>query len=138
MKILCRTTFDITCTGVTGHYRPGRIPFQDRAGHNIVDEATWHRARNQQRNWETVTQLIQLRTQVEDLGQPVQDNGTWSFEFSVESPDVFRQDNDALAVLCQDCEGVPMLTNLDETALLVPQLVVFGSDPNIWFWPAST
>jgi hypothetical protein len=138
MKILCRTTFDITCTGVTGNFRPGRIPFRDRAGHDIIDESTWHRARNQQRNWETITQLIQLRAQVQDLDWPTQHNGIWSFEFAVETPDVFRQDNDALAVLYQDCDGVPMLINLDETAELAPQLVVFGNNSNIWFYLAST
>ena len=50
MKIQCQTLFDITATGVTGHIKPGRIPFCDLAGNRITDTTEWNRSRNQQRN----------------------------------------------------------------------------------------
>ena len=55
IKIEVHTQFDITATGVTGHYKSSQIPFTDAAG-NIIDDAnSWTRSRNQQRNWETLT-----------------------------------------------------------------------------------
>ena len=50
MKYACQTLFDITATGVTGHYKSARIPFLDRAGQTIKNEESWNRSRNQQRN----------------------------------------------------------------------------------------
>ena len=75
MKIRCTTIFDITATGVTGHCKPSRMPFTDASGTAINNEQAWNLARNKQRNWETITQLISLRTQVDNITQPVLDNG---------------------------------------------------------------
>jgi hypothetical protein len=50
MKYACRTLFDITATGITGHYKTSRIPFMDEAGQEIANTDDWNRARNQQRN----------------------------------------------------------------------------------------
>ena len=52
MRFACRTYFDITATGVTGHYKSSRVPFLDQVGKNITNELDWNKARNQQRNWE--------------------------------------------------------------------------------------
>jgi hypothetical protein len=38
LRFFCKTLFDITATGVTGHFKSSRIPFRDRSGKNIVDE----------------------------------------------------------------------------------------------------
>jgi hypothetical protein len=130
MKIQCQTLFDITATGVTGHIKPGRMPFHDLTGHRIADAADWNRSRNQQRNWETVTQLIGLRTQVINLTTPVKIDSQWQFEFEVDNENLFSDDQDSLAVLKADCTGVPMLTGLTETPALTPLLAV---DTNIWF-----
>ena len=70
VKFICKTLFDITATGVTGHYKSSRVPFQDLTGTSITNEISWNRARNQQRNWETITQLISLRTQISELQTP--------------------------------------------------------------------
>jgi hypothetical protein len=102
MKIRCTTTFDITATGVTGHYKPSRVPFTDRTGHVIANERDWNLARNQQRNWETLTQLISLRTQVDNI-----------FDFEIESDTVFLLGTDPLGILKNDCQGVPMLLGPD-------------------------
>ena len=130
MKIQCQTLFDITATGTTGHVKPGRMPYQDLAGTNITDVESWNRSRNQQRNWETITQLISLRTQVENLQEPVMIRDRWQFEFEVENENLFNNGIDRLAVLKADCTGVPMLTGLTETLTLTPLLYI---DTNIWF-----
>jgi hypothetical protein len=129
MRIQCQTLFDITATGVTGHFKPSRIPFPDATGATINSEAKWNRARNQQRNWETVTQIISLRTQV-DFIPPVQNNDTWTFEFEIANDQLFANDQDPLAVLKTDCADVPMITGLNETALNDTILII---DKNIWF-----
>ncbi len=129
MRIQCQTLFDVTATGVTGHFKPSRMPFQDATGATINSEAKWNRARNQQRNWETITQIISLRTQV-DFIPPSQDNGRWTFEFEIANDQLFVNNQDPLAVLKADCADVPMITGLNETALNDTILIV---DKNIWF-----
>jgi hypothetical protein len=133
MKFQCRTLFDITATGVTGHYRSVRGAFVDQAGHAIHDQTSWDRSRNQQRNWETVTQIISLRTQVFELTEPVKIMNHWQFEFSVETPSVFGTPEDPVKVLVQDSHHVPMLNNLDNSAELPSNLISTGPDQNIWF-----
>jgi hypothetical protein len=132
MKICCKTLFDITHTGITGHYRPARGEFVDRAGQTIKDQRSWDRARNQQRNWETLTQLISLRTQV-DLSSPLYKNKSWKFEFEFEAENLFWKDNDPVGILKDDCNGVPMLLGLTEKDTLQPFLVTNGPGQNIWF-----
>ena len=127
MKIQVKTSFDITPTGVTGHFRPTRLPFHDLSGQSINNEHDWNRARNQQRNLETITQLLSLRTQIDNVTRPVFDNDHWSFEFEVESDTIFALADDPLGVIKDDCYGVPMLLSTEPT---------LGSD-NIWFEPIN-
>lgn len=133
MKFQCRTLFDITATGVTGHYRSVRGAFVDLAGKPIRNEQDWNRARNQQRNWETVTQIISLRTQIFELTDAVKNQDHWQFEFSVETPSVFGSADYPVAVLIQDAHNVPMLNKLDNTVELPPCLISSGPGQNIWF-----
>ena len=133
MQISCRTTFDVTQTGTTGHFKPSQIPFGDRAGNNINDLSSWDRSRNQQRNLETISQILQLRTQIFDLTAPVEHNGYWAFEFSVEFDGIYQQGQDVFGILKQDCEGVPMLVGLGEKYTITPMLTASGSQQNIWF-----
>jgi len=133
MKILCETSFDITATGVTGRYRATRLPFQDRAGRMIETEDHWNRSRNQQRNWESITQVLGLRTQALNLTDPVQENQHWHFDFEIEADSVYGSFDQPFELLYADCEGVPMILNLDETAVTTPLLCTNGADQNIWF-----
>lgn len=133
MQIRCRTTFDISHTGTTGHFKPSQIPFNDRAGGKIVDLLSWTRSRNQQRNLETITQILQLRTQIFDVTQPTEHNGYWEFEFTVEFEGIYQLGQDLFGILKQDCEGVPMITGLSEKYTLTPRLTIDGSQQNIWF-----
>ena len=129
MQIQCQTLFDITATGTTGHVKPSRMPFTDCAGTQITDVESWNHSRNQQRNWETVTQLISLRTQVNNLIAPVKINDLWQFEFEVDNENLFSTGIDPLDILKQDCTGVPMLTGLNESV----DDVLLSADKNIWF-----
>ena len=139
MKFICQTLFDITATGVTGHCKSSRMPFQDRSGRTIHDMESWNRSRNQQRNWETITQILSLRTQLFALTDPIQDQtGTrWMFEFETESDGVYGPESDPVAVLRADAEGVPMLRELNNDPDIDTVLITVGPRQNIWFAPIS-
>jgi len=136
MRFTCTTLFDITATGVTGYFKSSRVPFEDRAGNTIEDVADWNRSRNQQRNWETVNQIIGMRTQVEST-EPEREGSSWSFEFETETPGVYGTDADPVAVLYSDADGVPMLTDLDNNRELASVVVISGPGQNIWFSPIT-
>lgn len=135
MRYVCQTLFDITPTGITGHFKSARIPFQDRAGQSIIDQNSWNRSRNQQRNWETLTQILSLRTQLFDITLPEKDikGASWMFEFETEQQGVFGDMTDPVSVLRADAEGVPMLLDLNNRPDLVPVLRTQGPEQNIWF-----
>jgi|TARA_R110000868_G_scaffold38786_3_gene135443 hypothetical protein len=135
MKYAVQTFFDITATGITGHFKPARIPFRDNAGNAITDQELWNRSRNQQRNWETITQILSLRTQLFRLQAPVANNlaDTWMFEFETESDHIYGNDNDPTSVLTADSAGVPMLLGLNNRPELKPFIVTNGPFQNIWF-----
>jgi hypothetical protein len=139
MKYAVQTFFDITATGITGHFKPSRIPFRDNAGNMITNAESWNRARNQQRNWETVTQILGLRTQLFRLQEPIVDTSrsAWMFEFETESDHIYGNDSDPTSILRADADGVPMLTGLDNKAELVPIIITEGPAQNIWFVPIS-
>ena len=136
MKYKCSTRFDITATGVTGHFKQSRVPFTDRAGNKITNADSWNRSRNQQRNWETLTQLISLRTQILDLTDPENQADLWTFEFATES-DVFHDGIDPVGVLRLDSGGVPMVRDLDNAPDIDSTLVTSGAKQNVWFVPIT-
>ena len=135
MNILCRTLFDCTCTGVTGHFRSSQVPYLDRTGRLINDINDWNRSRNQHRNWETIMQMISLRAQPTIVQEPKCEEGVWQFEFSVETPGVYSVNNDVnnLDVLLNECAGIPMVVGLDEVGPIEPSLTVSGPNQNLWF-----
>jgi hypothetical protein len=139
MKFACQTLFDITATGVTGHCKQSRMPFHDHAGQLIHDVESWNRSRNQQRNWETITQILSLRTQLFALTDPIPDQtGTrWMFEFETESNGIYGPESDPVSVLRSDAEGVPMLRELDNDPDIDTVLITEGDRQNIWFAPIS-
>jgi hypothetical protein len=138
MKIRCITTFDITPTGVRSNFNANRIPFSDDQGNLIDDSAAWTRSRNQQRNWETINQLIALRCLPHSITDPepmIHDSiRTWQFEFEVDDISMISQQGEDLALLKQDCRGIPMITGLGETAR---QIAYLDPDHNIVFAAAS-
>ena len=140
MKVVCRTLFDCTFTGVTGHFRESQLPLTTKTGLVIKTAADWNRARNQHRNWEALLQVISLRTQPMNIILPVKQVDGWHFEFEVEAEGVLSSgyDSDNLAGLTADCEGVPMVTGLDEPKTLTATLHATGTDQNIWFRAINT
>jgi hypothetical protein len=134
VTIQCSTLFDITETGVRNHTANARLPFQDQAGQDVDTEKAWVRSRNQQRNWETLNQILALRTLPENIASPVcqqlPQGLTWQFEFDIQDLSAVSQGDAALSLLLQDCEAVPMITGLTENADLEPAL---HPDVNIWF-----
>ena len=139
MKFACQTLFDITATGTTGHCKTTRMPFQDRAGQVIHDSDAWNRSRNQQRNWETLTQILSLRTQLFEITDPIPDQtGTrWMFEFETESDGIYGPSDDPVSVLRSDAHGVPMLRELNNNPDIDTVLITEGARQNIWFAPIS-
>lgn len=126
MRIICRTRFDITATGVRNSF------YKNRA--EAADTEQWTRGRNQQRNWETLNQIISLRTLPVNITPPkrvTQDGeNLWVFEFDIEQPATIGTDGDPVSILKADCRDVPMLTGLDEDPGTDSVLVV---DTNIEF-----
>jgi len=129
-SICVLTDFDCRPTGVTGHFRTNVLPFVDRADQSITNFDSWNSSRNQQRNWETILQLIGLYTQPQSISDIRMQNGRWEFEFETEFDDVFRLNDDPVGLLKQACRGVPIINYVQQqlTALLQP-------DVNIWFYP---
>lgn len=119
-RITCYTLFDITQTGVLNRARPG------------MDEElqVWTYRRNTQANFDTLLQIINLRSQPEVISEPKKidirfdefehfgflfdqkENETypaWTFEFEIFHPSVFDDGKTELGSLYSDCEGVPMI-----------------------------
>lgn len=112
-----------------------------RVGNDITPEKI--RQRNQQRNWETILQLIGLRTQPFNIKVPVLIDGkntpfpeaasVWFFTFDIEHSSQWLVDNDPFWVLKVDCENTPMLTGLSESEELTPLINTFGDNINLTF-----
>lgn len=122
---ICITLMDITVTNVT-------------RGESIQ--------RNQQRNWESLLQALSLKTQIEvalypekvenfdirisgilgNFYYPVQT--VWAFGFYSEK-DIYTED-----LLIADCDEIPMITGLEETArFMLPITHTRGTLKNIYF-----
>jgi hypothetical protein len=134
-RIHCCTLFDITATGVRSHYKESRIPFHDETGQLIQDQLNWTRSRNQQRNWETINQLISLRTLPENISTPIYNTSTlaWEFEFDVVNIESISLNDNLVGGLLRDCVGVPMILGLTEKSEIGNILTTAGPEINIWF-----
>jgi len=118
-RICCYTLFDITQTGVLNRSKP-----------QTADVANWLHRRNTQCNFDTVLQVISLRSQPEVIKVPhimefrfdefdkfgflyQQEEDTvykcWKFEFEIQHSSVFEDGITPLGALYRDCEGVPMI-----------------------------
>lgn len=130
MKILITTLFDCTTTGVVGRYREERGRFQDQSGKWIESQLDWETARNQQRNYETLVQVISLRTQLDLVTAAERTNQTWSFSAVTDRDGVFGED---FAALLDDCENVPMIPGMLAQENLPQSLHGTGDQVNVWF-----
>ena len=105
--------------------------------------------RNQQRNWETVQQILGLRTQptileTDDFVDDVVDynfgikyqgeHKIWTFKFGVDYADIYQEGPDKFGLIKNDFKITPVILNLSETIL--PEVAVFtpkGPWNNIYF-----
>ena len=135
IRVKCSTQFDITETGVKNRSYKSKTVFKDSNGHEILSSDEWNRARNQQCNWETINQIISLRTLPENITSPVfvRQTRTWYFEFDVVDPASIFRDGDPVGYLLNDCVGVPMISGLDEITGVASTIISTGPDANIWF-----
>lgn len=130
IQLQCKTTFDITATGVRSHFQPSRLPFVSNNNQLISTQTQWQHARNQQRNWETVNQIIALRCLPEHISIPVLHQHHWTFSFDI--PDISAVSTADLktGLLYQDAADVPMIVGLGEQTSGV---TVLRPEVNIWF-----
>lgn len=129
-RIRITTTFDCTTTGVTGNFKAAQLPFRDHAQQLIDNEQSWLRSRNQQRNYETLMQLVNLYTQPMNSSPSTFENNHWSFEFDTEFDGVFSSGEDSLGLLKTAAHGVPMLKNINSDQIVADVLV---PDINVYF-----
>ena len=133
------TYFDCTPTG-TMSYRKIQKKKKNAVGHKINTIDDWNFSRNQQRNWETILQVVSLKTQALDITNPVimtrEDKKVWQFSFGIEHEDIYNDGTDKLGLLKQEVHGVPMIIGLNETyseGFLMPYLLATGENQNIMF-----
>ena len=147
MNIKCYTLYDITRTNIS---------YRKKFADGVTE--TERKQRSQQTNLETIFQIINMRSQPEDISEvkrntiPLTElqnydfgyllaekysNGDqadiWTFTFKIEHPDVFNNGIDDLGYLIQDCDRVPMIIGLDESFKLTQQLNTSSELRNIYF-----
>lgn len=141
-RICCYTLFDITRTGVLNRSKP-------------IDDAIddWLYRRNTQCNFDTILQVISLRSQPEVVKLPeryqltsedldkfgflyssVEDTyHCWKFEFEIQHPSVFENGIKPLGALYKDCEGVPMINTNGQHPMCPKFLDVSAELQNVYF-----
>jgi len=138
------TLFDITHTGIIRGFVPKTPPYPDWAGQLIKNRITWDRSRNQQRNWECITQLLNLRTLARPIGYPVKTPfcdavnykfgsdfshyqfTVWQLDFTVSQPELLD--------LEADFDYIPLVSQLNERVFFdISCLRSSGSKCNIYF-----
>jgi hypothetical protein len=107
--------------------------------------------RNQQRNWETVLQILGLRTQPQDMVSAQTSTrvnlslykfgkkftglqNCWQFMFYVEQQDIFGDINNPTNLFAHDFDSIPIIINLTESVKLdLPLFQTNGEFKNIYF-----
>lgn len=143
-KIRCYTLFDITKTNLVSR----RPPI------DVTDEKKkeWQTNRNSQLNFDTIVQVISLRSQPEEitditktttnfkefdnfgfLFDDEENQDCWYFEFMISHAKVFDDGISELGMLYNDCEGVPMIKTGREWEKLPDFLDTSPELKNIYF-----
>ena len=143
-KIRCYVLFDITQTNVVNRNKP------TEADEYIL----WLNKRNTQCNFDTILQVISLRSQPENIQTPkkieIRFNKVdyfgfvyekmkktvypcWTFEFEINHASVFDNGITELGLLYSDCENVPMINCTKEYAKMVNKLDTTDELRNIFF-----
>ena len=119
-------------------------------------EANEHE-RNQQRNWETVLQVLGIRAQPTVIAGPItdtisedmvrrlfgemyhgRDQRIWAAGFCIEHRDVYQNEHGQLGRLVDDFNKVPIIAGLNETArFILPIFYCEGALKNIEFFEGT-
>lgn len=140
-RIRCYTLFNITQTGVANRSKP-----------NQDDIEAWIEKRNTQCNFDTLLQVISLRSQPEIVKAPTMTSITpeikgnygflyefqesdvcWKFDFEVQHPSVFEDGITTFGYLYNDCQGVPMISCKDQHENMPNFLNITAELKNIYF-----
>ena len=108
------------------------FPFKTDANEAIHDKHTLAIARNQNSNFNTMSQLLQIRGNITWERPPMRINDTlgnsafgsayegkhisWHFQFFTEQPEVYGKQQEPTAQLIEDFDLVPILNFCKETA----------------------
>lgn len=141
LRLRCYTLFDITRTGINS-----------RAKAPTENNADWLNKRNSQCNFDTILQVISMRSQPEISNDPrkialepqktnifgtmyskERNLNAWIFDFEVQHASVFENDKSNIGSLYTDCEGVPMIKTKDTLDTLPVFLDIGPELKNIHF-----
>ena len=97
----------------------------------------------QQANFNSLLQAIGMRSNITWDSDPKFKTGTlptasgkanhWIWEFTTERDEVFHKDNDPVGLLVDDLHGVPIISDLNNTADLYPAIFqTKGNSINTW------
>lgn len=115
-RIRCYTLFDITQTNIPNRANPPED----------TNYTEWLKKRNQQCNFDTILQVISMRSQPDVVKSPcmteinlstinyfgnnyVDNHQVWHFEFDIHHSSVFDDGINIFGFLYNDCIGVPMI-----------------------------
>jgi hypothetical protein len=145
------TLFDISKTGVLKTYSADIPAFLDDSDQLVRNQSEWNRSRNQQRNWETIMQLIGMRSQPIMLETPVKIQNcdihalgmsskleplqtVWVTSFATEHAEIYASITDPVGLLKKESHLVPMIAGLKETVNFDQNcLITLGDDKNTIF-----
>lgn len=100
----------------------------------------------QQANFNSLVQAIGMRSNVHWTSDPIKNSGAlphplegkavhWAWEFEAEREEVFLQNDDPVALLKIDLNGVPVVDRLENSADLIPPVFqTLGTRVNTWAW----
>ena len=138
---------DITNTGVFGDYKKSSS-FFDNAHQIVNDKISWERSRNQQRNWDTLVQLISMITQPIILQQSklLQEenlkkyhfgysgkSNVWQFSITSEHVDIFDSPLVVGGRLKEICHKIPIITGLLESIDFEISMFDTTNNVNLYF-----
>ena len=141
MHTFCiHTLIDITENGMLKK----EFPFKTKSGEIVHDKPTLDIAKNQQSNFITLIQTLQLRGNIVWEHTPVKIHENianmrfgeayegkhfiWNFMWQVEQPDIYSQGVDRYAQLREDFNMIPVLSFCKETATF-PASAFITDDP---------
>jgi hypothetical protein len=144
--IRLHTLFDISESGTNKNYNARFLNLRDSQGVILSNSKLWEFSRNQQRNLDTVRQLLCLRQEVTYLSRPTlrskQERHQHRFGKRFEFLDIWtidfaydNMDHDfMLRAIYDDFDGIPMITGLKETVTINPACSrTSGANRNVYF-----